>query len=95
MTKAYTKKEYMEKWPIDDIPDNIRELAVAWGAPFHLFIEDTVKLARDILEATEKSKLDYAKTISISFGKFLGAGSDAQIERLYESFLEHLSTNKQ
>lgn len=45
----------------------------------------------EIFEAMD----EYAKTISISFGKFLGAGSDAQIERLYESFLEHLSTNKQ
>jgi hypothetical protein len=65
------KEEYTKKWPMDEIPDNIRELAVAWGEPFNLFIEDTVKLARDILEATEKNKLEYAKQRSIAFAEWM------------------------
>lgn len=75
MSKAYTKEEYMKKWPIDEIPDNIRELAVAWGAPFHLFIEDTVKLARDILEATEVNRKDYAKQECIELLNWMFAGA--------------------
>jgi len=51
--KAYTEKELMKKWPMNEIPDNVREFAVAWGAPFHMGIRDTVKLARDILNVYE------------------------------------------
>lgn len=53
-----TKEQWDKKWPMSNIPDSIREVVVAWSG--HLFIEDKVKFAQDLLEATEKYRLEYA-----------------------------------
>jgi len=71
MSKGYTKEEFSKKWPIDEIPDCIRECAVAWAKPFNLFIEDTIRLARDMLEATEMHKKEYSKSKAIDFADWL------------------------
>jgi hypothetical protein len=70
--KRYTKEEFARKWPMNEIPDCIRECAVAWANAFdYLSLEDTVKLARDMLEATEKYKLEYAKQQVVSVLKWV------------------------
>lgn len=51
-----TEEQLRKKWPMDDIPDEVREFAVAWGAGCDLFIRDTVKLARDVLELYDKMR---------------------------------------
>jgi hypothetical protein len=51
-----TEEQLRKKWPMDDIPHEVRELAVAWASPCQLDLRDTVKLARDILELFEKMK---------------------------------------
>jgi len=51
-----TEQQLRKKWPMDNIPDEVRELAVAWASPCKLDLRDTVKLARDILELFEKMR---------------------------------------
>jgi hypothetical protein len=80
--KKYTKEEFSKKWPMDEIPDCIRECAVAWATPSKLFIEDTVKLARDMLEATEKYRLEYAKQECVKLLDFLYASAVETIPKI-------------
>lgn len=53
------------------IPDAIREVAVARGDACHLSIEDKVKLAQDILEATDKHISELSKQQSIKFAEWM------------------------
>ena len=64
-----TEEEWNKKWPMSKIPDSIREVALAWSG--HLFIRDKVKFAQDLLEATEKYRLEYASMQSVAFLKWL------------------------
>lgn len=53
------------------IPDSIREVAVAWGDAHDWFIEDKVKLAQDILEATDKSVRKISEQQAITFAEWI------------------------
>jgi hypothetical protein len=64
-----TEEEWNKKWPMSKIPDGIREVVVAWSG--HLFIKDKVKFAQDLLEATEKHRLEYAQDQAIAFAEWL------------------------
>ena len=69
-----TKEELDEKYPMNKIPDAVRKAAVAWGK--HLFIRDKVKLAQDMMVATE----EYRKQECISFAEWING-------EMYECFL--------
>lgn len=71
MGNPMTKEQFNKKWPMSKIPEAIREVAVAWGDAHHWFIEDKVKLAQDILEATDKLLLKTVKQQSIAFNEWL------------------------
>lgn len=62
-----TKEEFNAKWPMTKIPDAIRKVAVVWGDAHEWFIQDKVKLAQDILEATDKLLSEQAEQRSIDF----------------------------
>jgi len=66
-----TKEEFNKKWPMTKIPDSIREVAVTWGDAHHWFIEDKVKLAQDILEATDKHIRELNKQQAIAFAEWM------------------------
>jgi len=68
-----TKDQFNKKWPMTKIPDAIREVAVVWGDVHHWFIKDKVKLAQDILEATDKLMSERVKQQAIAFAKFINS----------------------
>lgn len=53
------------------IPDAIRQVAVSWGDAHHWFIEDKVKMAQDILEATDKLLSLQVKQKIVSFQEWI------------------------
>lgn len=65
-----TKDQFNEKWPMSKIPDSIRQVAVAWGDAHHWFIEDKVKLAQDILEATDKLMSENIMKQALAFSEW-------------------------
>lgn len=58
------RMDLFKKWPIEAVPDCIRAIAVIWGDAMDLSFGDTVKLARDILEATEKLVSDKTNSLT-------------------------------
>jgi len=68
-----TKDEFNKKWPMSGIPDSIRAVAVAWGDAHNWFIEDKVKLAQDILEATDTRIQNVAELQSIAFTSWIAS----------------------
>lgn len=94
-----TKEEFNKKWPMSKIPDVIRQVAVAWGDAHDWFIADKVKLAQDILEATDKHISEYTKQRVLNFMKWRddqpGNPQDGSVwwwglshEQQYSMFLE-------
>jgi hypothetical protein len=69
--QAMTKEEFNKKWPMSGIPDSIRAVAVAWGDAYGWFIEDKVKLAQDILEATDKHVSKISEQQAIAFAEWI------------------------
>jgi len=65
-----TNADLEKKYPMTEIPDAVREAAVAWGP--HLFIRDKVKLAQDMMLATEAARNEYAKQVAIGFAEWAG-----------------------
>ena len=75
-----TKEEFNKKWPMSGIPDSIRKVAVAWGDAYNWFIEDKVKLAQDILEATDKHIQKTTQKQAVAFAEWING-------EMYECFL--------
>lgn len=69
-----THDEAQKKYPMDEIPQEIRKLAVAWcegcGNPLMNDVREKMKLARDILIATEKTKAEAVQKGSIGFAEW-------------------------
>jgi hypothetical protein len=66
--------EYLDKkWPMGEIPDEVRKAAVAWSD--HLFIRDKIKLAQYMMEATESYRNQYAKQQCIELLNWMFAGA--------------------
>lgn len=76
------------------IPDAIGEVAVAWGDACHLSVEDKVKLAQDILEATDKHLSELSKQQSIEFWKYClhrGYQLTLAANAIYDAFIKNQS----
>lgn len=61
------------------IPDAVRKAAVEWSS--HLFIRDRVKLAQDMLEATEEYRNDYAEQQAIAFVEWIDKNATRSMEK--------------